>query len=196
MASYRAVVAAIAASAAATSGTIPTGYPFNIVALVPSNSSHPIHEHNLVATQSGLRINFSGSTNTTCSNGAVPSAATFQLVRGNELFLYNTGSGANQQQLWTDRSGMGQGALQYTRDAEQAANLNPNRIETKGWLVAEGQQLKFRGVDFIACTSFENSWSVWLDAGVANPGFNQNCTAFIGRVAAAIEPVGCIYSTL
>lgn len=55
--------------------------------------------------------------------------------------------------------------------------------------------LTFNGAGFLACpNSIENSWSVWVSAGVDQPAGNSNCTGIEVEAVALTDPVSCSYT--
>ncbi|KAF4304321.1 hypothetical protein GTA08_BOTSDO08120 [Botryosphaeria dothidea] len=163
-----------------------TNRTFGIMAL---RSASPIHFLSVVATQSGLQLG--KKQDAACDKPS--DYATFLLDNSTaKLFLYD-GPKSSYQQLYTDRSGMGQGVLQYTRTRDQT--LNPNRIETTGFVVPkDSPDLQFKDVGFLACPGTGDIWSVWLDAGVANPGGITGCLGFSARAVDTTDPVACVYT--
>ncbi|KAF9633042.1 hypothetical protein BFW01_g3905 [Lasiodiplodia theobromae] len=150
---------------------------FTLVAVKPGS---PIDNSPITATQSGLHLK------------SHEQPAIFQL-KGDELFLYND---PPSQKLYTDRSGMGQGILQYTRDAAAAATLNPNRIEQNGWAV-HGDRLQLKGTNFLATPGGSGgSWAVWMNTGNPNPGGQSGGVEFEAKIVPVSHPTGHHYSTL
>lgn len=92
---------------------------------------------------------------------------------------------ARPQELYVDRSGMGQGKIGYTVGVEPA----PKNSERKGWAVKDGH-LQFDGSDFIACPSTDG-YSIWASAGVSNPGGNKDCVGIAAHVVETKEPQPC-----
>ncbi|KKY16586.1 putative cell wall protein [Diplodia seriata] len=151
---------------------------FTLIAVKPGS---PIDHSPIAATQSCLWL-----------KSPHEQPATFQL-RNDEIYLY---ADPPSQKLYTDRSGMGQGVLQYTHDAAQAATLNPNRIEQNGWAV-HGDKLQLRGTGFLATPGGEGgAWRVWMDTGNKNPAGQQGGVEFEVRVVPVSHPVGKHYSNL
>ncbi|KAG7433191.1 Cell wall protein phiA [Fusarium oxysporum f. sp. raphani] len=170
-----------------------------IVSAAPQKST----QFEALALRSGSEIHFSGlqaakshiSTNlkkqvASCDKGKTDNRATFNLI-GDELFLYKTDN--PPQQLYVDRSGMGQGVLGYTTGVEPI----PRNGEQNGWKIDKNGNLTFKGKGFIACPNSKKaggSYSVWVDAGVSNPGFNKNCVGFSARTFKIEKPTGCLYT--
>ena len=66
--------------------------------------------------------------------------------------------------------------------------------ETKGWAL-ENNELKFKDTGIQACPgSIDGAWSLWLE-GVAEPGYNKNCTGVIAAAYATENPIGCWYTS-
>ncbi|OJD33745.1 cell wall protein [Diplodia corticola] len=154
---------------------------FTLVAVKPGS---PIDNSPITASHSGLHLK------------SHDQPATFQL-KNDELFLY---ADPPSQKLYTDRSGMGQGILQYTHDAQQASTLNPNRIEQSGWAVDAGGKLQLRGAHFLATPPSGGSggadWRVWMNTGNPNPAGQTGGVEFEAKVVAVGHPVGKHYSNL
>ncbi|EOD48477.1 putative cell wall protein [Neofusicoccum parvum] len=180
----------------------PPATAFGLVAIAPGT---PIHQHRISASNSGLHL-LSPNRDAQCGPDSTqrrPFAA-FTLRDGGQWFLWDPKTGSRRQQLWSDVSGMGQGALQYTRDRREANGLNKNRITTEefGFMGAGTKErpsyLTWRGDhEFIACPSAgggEGAWSVWLSAGVAQPGGNKGCKKFRARAVELPKALGCKYS--
>ncbi|KAG0160807.1 hypothetical protein PDIDSM_8337 [Penicillium digitatum] len=114
--------------------------------------------------------------------------ATFYIYDG-ALYLYD--HSATPQEIYVDRSGMGQGRIGYTTGAQPA----PQNSERKGWTEKDGH-LQFAGNDLIACpNSIGGAWSIWASAGVANPAGNADCVGIAARVVETTNPNGCSYTS-
>lgn len=84
----------------------------------------------------------------------------------------------------------GQGKIGYTTGAQPA----PKNAERMGWATKDGH-LQFAGNDLIACpNSIDGAWSIWADAGVANPAGNSDCVGIAARVESTSNPNGCLYT--
>lgn len=189
---FAAAFAACAAAAPAhhvrSNGTSPIGdnEPFSLVSI---RSGSTLQYASFSAAQNGLLLSLP-SQNATCDSSATPNYATFYLSQG-ALYL-STPSNVTQE-LYTDRSGMGQGVLQYS--TTPGGYLPGKNSETTGWVVDEVGDLTFDGSSFIACPdSIDGSWSVWLSTGVANPAGNTNCTGVGARTVKSASPEVCTYS--
>ncbi|KAL3457159.1 hypothetical protein BJX64DRAFT_280830 [Aspergillus heterothallicus] len=135
-----------------------------------------------------LRSIFAGlsSQNATC-DGTDDGYASFYIKDG-ALFLY----GPNNQQVFVDRSGMGQGKIGYTVGDESG----PRNGERTGWAINGDNHLQFAGNDLIACpNSIGGAYSIWASAGVANPGGNSDCVGIAARVEKEADATSCTYST-
>ncbi|KAE8382495.1 hypothetical protein BDV26DRAFT_253651 [Aspergillus bertholletiae] len=92
---------------------------------------------------------------------------------------------ARPQEIYVDRSGMGQGKIGYTVGVEPA----PKNAERKGWTIKDGHLL-FDGSSPIACPG-SDGYSIWASAGVANPGGNSDCVGIAAHVVETKEPKPC-----
>ncbi|KAK7725386.1 hypothetical protein SLS57_003863 [Botryosphaeria dothidea] len=131
--------------------------------------------------------------------------AAFTLRGDGEWYLWDPKTGSRRQRVWSDVSGMGQGVLQYTKDERQARGLNLDRITTSefGFMGAGTPERPSymtwrRKNEFIACPSGKDGkggpWSVWLNTGVKNPGWNKNCKPFRARTVQLPRALGCKYT--
>ncbi|KAF7556912.1 hypothetical protein G7046_g6173 [Stylonectria norvegica] len=126
--------------------------------------------------------------NASCDVGKTDGTATFYLKDGG-LFLYSTS--ATPQQVYADRSGMGQGKLGYITGAQPP----PRNGELTGWALDKENNLNLKGAEFIACpNSIDGAWSVWVSAGVDQPGGNKGCLKLPARAVEVKKPVGCSYT--
>ncbi|PWY75474.1 hypothetical protein BO70DRAFT_364029 [Aspergillus heteromorphus CBS 117.55] len=179
----------LAASAAVTASALPaanttstTGEStFGVIAI---HSTSAVQYAAFAAAKSSL---FAGLAhpNATCARPAEQSA-TFYINDG-ALFLYD--ESATPQEIFVDASGMGQGVIGYTTGAQSAPG------ERKGWAIDANDHLQFGGKDLIACpNSIDGAWSIWADAGYANPGYNSDCVGIAARVEKTSNPNGCVYT--
>ncbi|GAP83025.1 putative cell wall protein [Rosellinia necatrix] len=168
---------------------IAAGDRFTLLSL---RSASAVHFGQVSAALNSVFVNLPAQ-NATCDDGAAPTQpgyATFTLSEAGELYLY--AASATPQQLYADRSGMGQGKLGYTTGAEPA----PRNAERAGFAVGADGALTLAGAGFLACPdSVDGAWSVWVDAGVANPAGNTGCLGFSAR-AVKVEgtPNSCLYT--
>ncbi|KAK7745775.1 hypothetical protein SLS53_002492 [Cytospora paraplurivora] len=172
-------------NATTSTTTIGDNQPFGLVAI---RSGSDIQYAPFSAALNGLLLDLPAQ-NATCSSTPAPNYATFYLSEG-ALYL-QTPSNITQE-LYTDRSGMGQGVLEYsTTPGGYQAGRNS---ETTGWTIDQSGDLTFDGSSFIACPgSVDNSWSVWVDAGNSNPAGLENCVGIAARTVAATSSVACTY---
>ncbi|KAI0439584.1 hypothetical protein F4803DRAFT_530389 [Xylaria telfairii] len=171
---------------------LPTIGPNEPFALLSLRSASPIHFAQFQASQSSLFF-YLPSQNASCDDGEKPTDpdyATFVLSEDGGLYLY--AHSATPQQLYVDRSGMGQGKLGYTTGAQPG----PRNSERTAFSIDEFGDLSFNGAGFIACpNSIDGAWSVWVDAGVTNPGGNSNCLGLAARAAKIEEGANsCSYT--
>ncbi|KAH7148258.1 hypothetical protein EDB81DRAFT_882694 [Dactylonectria macrodidyma] len=155
---------------------------FEVMAL---RSASPIHFSILQAADNGFYTHLpnQGAKCHTKSDNAV----TFKLV-GDQLYLYK--SSGTAQKVWVDRSGMGQGIMGYNTGTSK-----PKNGEFKGWKVDKNGALSFKGQGLIACPGApHDSWSIWVDAGVSNPGGNKGCLGFSARTLKIKKPNSCKYT--
>lgn len=184
--------AAMVASAAAApslvvrqNGTIPDGTPFNLVSV---RSGSDLQYASFSAVQGGLALNVEEQ-GADCLNGE-QNYATFSLSQG-ELLLYTPDT--VEQKLYTDRSGMGQGVLQYS--TQPGGYLPGRNSETKGWTLDQYGDLTFDGASLLACpSSTEGAYSVWVDADVTAPGGQGGCVGIAARATVATELNACTYT--
>ncbi|CAO2656454.1 Nn.00g052570.m01.CDS01 [Neocucurbitaria sp. VM-36] len=189
--------AAIAASAAALVSASPCGQnpddtkinDGDVFRIMTIRSGSDIQYGSLQAANSALYVN-TPAQNASCSQAV--NYASFRLSSG-DLYL-NTDN--PPQQLYIDRSGMGQGVIQYTTGA-QGPSKNSERT---GFMVDESSNLIFRdrtgqNIGLQACPNArQGGYSVWLDI-TQNPGGNSNCVGFIARALKEEKPVTCSYTS-
>ncbi|KAG6069219.1 hypothetical protein E4U32_002354 [Claviceps aff. humidiphila group G2b] len=173
----------LAGSAIAVPTTIQTDKPqtFDVVAVKPSS---PIEDFAMGAASRGLLLDLPNQ-NATCEGEN--DQATFY-IEGSKLFLY---SDDKPQQIFVDRSGMGQGITGYVDEGSSF----PRNGELEGWAINASGDLTFAGNNFLACPgSIEGAWRIWADAGVLQPGGSQGCVSFVAHTLPNDEPVSCHYS--
>lgn len=188
-------IASLAASAAAapalqirqTNSTIADNTPFALLAI---RSGSELQYASFSATQGSLVLNL-GTQDAVCATDAT--SATFYLSNG-ALYLYTP---ANiTQELYTDRSGMGQGVLQYS--TTPGGYLPGRNSETSGWVLDNVNDITFDKDSLIACPASVNStsgpYSVWVNTGVTSPGGNVNCLGIAARAVPVSAPNACTYS--
>ncbi|KAH7171259.1 hypothetical protein EDB81DRAFT_778066 [Dactylonectria macrodidyma] len=170
------VAAGVVSAAPASTNT------FEVLSL---RSASGIHFTGFQASNNNIRLK-QATQGATCKS-PTDNLATFKLVDGN-LFLYHEGT--TPQQLFVDRSGMGQGKLGYTTNVKEI----PTRWERTGWAVDGNGDLKFKGVGFLACPSGDGSWNVWMNAGFSQPGGSSGCLSLTARAIKIGKPNSCTYT--
>jgi hypothetical protein len=180
--------AATAAAVPRANETNPNLYHFQLMSL---RSASPIHFGQFNAADDRIFINHP-SQGAECLKGDGNGPATFQLNKEDgTLFLYKVGN--PRQELWVDRSGMGQGLVGYTSGAQGL----PRNGEREGWEVNETGNLSFDGAELIACPSdIDGAYSVWVSAGVDQPGGNEGCLGLSARTIEVAEPDQCTYTNV
>lgn len=168
--------------------SIPDNTPFSVLSI---RSGSAVHLASFQALEGGLDLAAS-SQGATCE-AADTNTANFYLSEG-ALYLYTPSN--ITQQLYVDRSGMGQGVLQYsTAPGGYGATRN---AETTGWAVDETGELNFDGSSLLACPAAANStsgpWSLWVNVGVANPAGNSGCLGISSKAVEATTSNACTYT--
>jgi hypothetical protein len=184
--------AAIAATAAVTFAgplepqKINDGDVFSILNI---RSGSDFQNTQLQAFSNGLHIKAPAQGN--FCGPETPNYAQFQLSNGT-LYLFTDNP---PQQFFVDRSGMGQGVIQYTTGAQQPVKNGERQgftVNEKGLLVFKDQTNQEIG--FQACPGAANgSYSVWLDS-VANPAGAKDCLGFNAVALKEDKPVKCSYT--
>ncbi|CAH0028803.1 unnamed protein product [Clonostachys rhizophaga] len=169
-------------TAAASVAAAPTGSSTFKVKAVAAGSA--IDSKTFNAAQNNIYLALAGQ-NAVCQNGSQDDATFY--IRDGQLFLYATK--AAPQQLYADRSGMGQGKLGYIRPGQNP----PKNAELTGWSVDESGNLNLSGAGFIACPGTD-AWSVWVNAGVSQPAGNSGCVPVVAEVVDDGHPLSCYYS--
>ncbi|UKZ91448.1 uncharacterized protein TrAFT101_006426 [Trichoderma asperellum] len=168
-------------SATAVPNPIPTA--FDVLAL---RSASLIHFAQVSASRSSLFLGLPLS-NATCK-GESSGHATFYIAN-QELVLYS--SEGETQKIFVDRSGMGQGVIGYVTGSLPL----PRYGELKGWSIDTNKNLWFNNQSLVACpNSIDDSWSLWLDLGLSQPGGNEGCLGIAARTLENEEPVSCLYT--
>jgi hypothetical protein len=179
------ILTPLVAAGIASAAPNPDVEVFQAVAL---RSASPVHHTYLQASENGLFLKLKDQ-GASCDSGVKADAATFSIdKKTGEVLLYSTGN--PRQQLFTDRSGMGQGVLQYRTGAQPLCT----RCEQDKWAINEDGHLQYDGKDFRACPLDDGSYSVWVSAGVDNPGGNKDCLGFSLITSKVEKPVGCLYT--
>ncbi|KAK4098465.1 hypothetical protein N658DRAFT_499328 [Parathielavia hyrcaniae] len=154
-------------------------------------SASPIHFAKVGAHQNQLALNLpDNKLDAQCADGVARPDAIFEIKDG-ELYLY--GEGDKVQQFLVDRSGMGQGVVQYFN---KDTTTPGGRLELKGWAVDGNDNLTFNNHTLLACPSTaDSSWNVWVDVGIEKPAQQEGCLGFVARTVTNASPVRCTYST-
>jgi hypothetical protein len=165
-----------------------TGDVFRLMSL---RTGTPIQFGNVQAVKGGLSIN-APKQNSSCTD---PEAnyASFFLTEEGDLYLYTSNP---PLQAYVDRSGMGQGVLQFTTGV-QPIGRNQERGPFK---VNDESNLVFAAangvVGFQACPgAAENGYSVWL-SGVSTPAGIEGCIPFAMKALKEETPVKCLYNEM
>ena len=158
---------------------------FQIMSL---RSGSPVHFGRINAAHNSLFLNLPEQ-DASCYGGGNNEPAYFQHNKAEKtLWLYATAN--PRQQVYVDRSGMGQGKIGYVTGAEPT----PRDGEREGWVVDEFGNLSFDGTGLLACpNSIDGAWSIWL-AGVEEPAGNKDCLGFSARTVSTEDPLDCYYS--
>jgi hypothetical protein len=174
--------ATIAAAAAAS-----TASASSIFGVQSRHSTAAVHLSSWKAANSGI-FNLLPEQGASCDRGEKLEYATFRLDDEGALHLYKNDN--PPQQLYVDRSGMGQGKIGFTTGVQPT----PRNAERTGWAVDADGHLNFDGSGFLACPGYaDGAWEIWL-AGVSDhPGYNYNCTGVQAAVIEISTPVGCLY---
>lgn len=179
--------ALVSASPIAQADTKPSGN--DIFRLMAIRSGSDIHYGSIQAANGGLRIG--GQQNASCSE---PDVNYVSLQVGQEdggLYIY---SDFPTLQAYVDRSGMGQGVLQFTTGVQPIGKnqeRGPFKIDDDSNLIFNAGN---SAVGFQACpNAVGGGYSVWL-AGVTNPGGNKDCVGFVARALKEETPVKCAYN--
>ncbi|PCD20928.1 hypothetical protein FGRA07_05080 [Fusarium graminearum] len=158
---------------------------FGLVAL---RSGSPFHLSSVSASESGFSLLLpKGKQGAKCADNKKEDFATFRISKDKKLVLYHKGK--EQQIAYTDRSGMGQGVLQYTGQKNY-----PRNAETEGWKVDKDGNLVFgsNNAGFMACPGLKSTdpWSIWVATGTDHPGNSEKeCYSFSARVAETKKPL-------
>ncbi|KAK4194919.1 hypothetical protein QBC40DRAFT_26311 [Triangularia verruculosa] len=178
-------------AAAASAGCVPRDTAPRKFGIMSLRSASPVHFGTAGASKNKLVLNLpEDQLDAECTDGVARRDAVFYIKDG-ELYLYGPEDG-KVQSFFTDRSGMGQGVLQYYNKGEQGLGRN---FEVKGWALDENDNLTFNGSGLIACPSEDGPWYVWVSAGVNKPAGQEGCLGFSARTIDTVEPVQCTYSS-
>lgn len=158
---------------------------FGLIAIL---SGSEIQNQGITASQGHLSVG--GQQDADCDKAS--NFATFYINPDGEAFMY--AASVTPQQLWVDRSGMGQGVTGYTTGAQPT----PKNAERQGFSVDADGLLTFDGVSAKACppgSQFPDAgYSIWFSTS-EKPGFNEGCLGIDLRAIKADEPVSCLYTS-
>ncbi|KAK4233247.1 hypothetical protein C8A03DRAFT_39059 [Achaetomium macrosporum] len=173
---------------AAAASAAPAGdeRKFGIMAL---RSASPIHFAPAKATQGKLVFNLPDSKmDAQCTDGSKGEKGAIFTLKDGELYLY----GKDQvQQIYVNRSGMGQGVLGYfNKDTSNP----PRNSELKGWAVDATENLTFDGTGLLACPGGDDAFYIWA-SGVDKPAGIEGCLPFSARTVTQNDAAECTYST-
>jgi hypothetical protein len=131
----------------------------------------------------------------TCDSDAQVDFATFYLNGLGGLFL-NTNNNTNLiQQIAFDRSGMGQGVIQYTTNAQELSKnqeRGPFQFGVNNDLLIHDPNGK--DTEFQACPgAADGGWEVWV-AGVEKPAGIEGCVKMNARAVKVEDAATCSYS--
>ncbi|KAF4119362.1 cell wall protein, partial [Geosmithia morbida] len=188
MISFITAALALAGSAVALPTARAANATVDVFGILALRSASPIHYGSVSASIGNLFIN--RAQDAECASNI--SSAEFYIKDGG-LFLYGDGFSNETQQVYVDRSGMGQGNVGYVTSNTPA----PRSGELTGWSfnsTGGNRYLQFDGASLLACPSIDNSYALWVDVGVAAPGGSTECLGFKALAADIAKPVPCKYS--
>lgn len=163
--------------------TIAVGEKFGLTAI---HSGSAVHLQPFQASKSSILAG-SIAQNATCDSTS--NTAAFYLSDDGSMSLYSTD--APYQTTYVDASGMGQGVFQYTTGAQPMATNG----QRSSFALDASNDLTFNGAGFVACPYLDNSFTIWVSTGVANPAGNTNCTGISVRATKLDAPVSCTYTS-
>ncbi|KAK3196557.1 hypothetical protein K4F52_000439 [Lecanicillium sp. MT-2017a] len=179
---------AILSAAAGTAMAAPADNKGTQFTAITSHSGSNIHLSPVAATSGNLLLN-QDDQDARCDTPG-QAGATFSLV-GDNLYLYSTPD-LPQQQVYVDRSGMGQGKVGFGNKDDSL----PRNGEYAGWKIEDGH-LTFDGKEaFVACPGGEDGspQTIWFDAnGDGAPAGQKDCQGFSFVTREQKDPVSCAY---
>lgn len=195
-------VALFAAAAAAfpTERQLETPCPGDKFSLIAIHSGSPVQNTGITAAKGNLLIG--GKNEATCDTKS-DGFATF-VVNDGEAYLYSTDnvrissqhgismltSTQPPQQLYVDRSGMGQGKTGYTTGAQPT----PKNVERKGWSISDKGYLVFDGESPKACPAKDGAYSIWF-TDLEKPAYQDGCIGVALKAIKSDKPNSCTYSS-
>ncbi|KAF2170431.1 hypothetical protein M409DRAFT_19252 [Zasmidium cellare ATCC 36951] len=179
-------VALFAAAAAAlpTERQLETPCPGDKFGLIAIHSGSPVQNTGITAAKGNLLIG--GKNEATCDTKS-DGFATF-VVNDGEAYLYSTDN--PPQQLYVDRSGMGQGKTGYTTGAQPT----PKNGERKGWSISDKGYLVFDGESPKACPAKDGAYSIWF-TDLEKPAYQDGCIGVALKAIKSDKPNSCTYSS-
>ena len=147
-------------------------------------------------------LNLDGRQGAPCTNNAgLSTSVNFAQFYLNNGTLFLSGRDQQAKKFFVDRSGMGQGVIQYT-----SGPANGRYFEISGWKTTPEGYLVFNGggtaedTSFQACPLNDGSFHIWLSAAggeATNPAGNTDCFpigAKINKITDESQYVVCQYS--
>ncbi|KAH7394195.1 hypothetical protein DE146DRAFT_661025 [Phaeosphaeria sp. MPI-PUGE-AT-0046c] len=166
--------------------------PSDVFRLISIRSGSELQYGNVQAKDSSFYIN-APSQNSSCSNPDT-NYASFTLSDAGDLYLYTD---FPPTQAVVDRSGMGQGVIQYTTGVAPQIGRNSERGP---FVIDDAGNLVFGGGADGASTGFQacpgavgGGWSLWL-TGVEKPAGNEGCLGINLKAVKEEEAVKCLYT--
>ena len=189
-----AAIAATAASMVSAAPQASTQYPKindgDVFTLMSLRTGTPIQFGTVQAAHSGIYIN-APEQGASCG-GKAQNFASFKLSNGT-LSLH---ASKPSQDIFVDRSDMGQGLVGYTTGAQAA----PKSAQRQGWTINKDSQLVFidaasgaeSGLQACPVTN-GGGYAVWL-SGVPNPAGAKDCIPFSALALKSDDAALCQYS--
>ncbi|KNG51621.1 copper amine oxidase [Stemphylium lycopersici] len=115
--------------------------------------------------------------------------ATFFLSKEGDLYLYTPNP---PLEAYVDRSGMGQGVLQFTTGVQPIGRnqeRGPFKINADSNLVFQSGSEE---IGFQACPNGDQGYSIWME-GNPKPAYQEGCLPFIAKALKEDAPVKCLY---
>lgn len=182
---------AILATVASAAAVEPAPQPITsetVFELLSLRSASDVHFRWVNAVEDRLWLHREAETGAGCDR-PTDGNAQFRLIDGN-LFLYSTSY--PQQQMWCDRSGMGQGITGYTTGVQPLPSRNGERGP---WVVDGNNTLTMQFSNgFYACPQ-DKFYRIWTDSGVTSPGQSEGCLFVTLRAVPVSQPNSCLYSS-
>ncbi|KAF2130306.1 hypothetical protein P153DRAFT_365930 [Dothidotthia symphoricarpi CBS 119687] len=190
--------ATLAAATAAIVSAYPSGTASNdtqiavgdVFRLMTIRSASDLQYGSVQASNGGLLVN---QPDQGASCDETVNYASFRLTEAGDLYL-NTAN--PPQQIFVDRSGMGQGVIQFTTGVQgigRNQERGPFAIQDGNLVFAQHNNLPPTG--FQACPGAKNGgYSLWL-SGAENPGGNSGCLGVLVKAVKEDKPISCAYTS-